>query len=116
MTKISLLLRLNNFIQPVGQLRGDGFNGAELMSLPASHTTSLLPSVKSAAVASFMDMDVLRFRSGRGQIMSVASSRSRPVHGHGLAVLVSMIADTAWPLRGHSAATSWTQNHSLTKE
>jgi hypothetical protein len=58
MTKISLLLRLNNFIQPVGQLRGDGFNGAELMSLPASHTTSLLPSDKSAAVASFMDMDV----------------------------------------------------------
>jgi hypothetical protein len=29
-----------------------------LMSLPASHTTSLLPSVKSAAVASFMEMDV----------------------------------------------------------
>jgi hypothetical protein len=57
MTKISLLLRLNNFIQPVGQLRGDGFNGAELMSLPASHTTSHLPFVKSAVVASVMDMD-----------------------------------------------------------
>jgi hypothetical protein len=53
-----LLLRLNNFIQPVGQLRGGGLNVAEFMSLPASHTTSLLPSVKSAAVASFMDMDV----------------------------------------------------------
>jgi hypothetical protein len=51
MTKISLLLRLNNFIQPVGQLRGGGLNVAELMCLPASQTTSLLPSVKSAAVA-----------------------------------------------------------------
>jgi hypothetical protein len=30
MTKISLLLRLKNFIQPVGQLRGDGFNVADL--------------------------------------------------------------------------------------
>jgi hypothetical protein len=58
MTKISLLLQLNNFIQPLGQLRGGGLYVAELMRLPASHTTSLLPSVKSAAVASFMDMDV----------------------------------------------------------
>jgi hypothetical protein len=58
MTKISLLLRLNNFIQPVGQLRGGGFNVAEFMRLPVSHTTSHLPSVKSAAVASFMDTDV----------------------------------------------------------
>ena len=58
MTKISLLLLLNNFIQPVGQLRGDGLNVAELMSLPVSHTTSLLPSVKSAGVASDVDMDV----------------------------------------------------------
>jgi hypothetical protein len=57
MTKISLLLRLNNFIQPVGQLRGDGLNVAELMSLPVSHTTSLLASFKSAVVASVMDMD-----------------------------------------------------------
>ena len=58
MTKISLFLRLNNFIQLVGQLRGGGLNVAELMCLPASQTTSLLPSVKSAAVASFMEMDV----------------------------------------------------------
>jgi len=58
MTKISLFLRLNNFKQPVGQLRGGGLNVAELMSLPASHTTSLLPYFKSAAVASDMDMDV----------------------------------------------------------
>jgi hypothetical protein len=58
MTKISLLLRLNNFIQPVGQLRGDCLNVAKLISLPTSHTTSLLPYFKSAAVASDMDMDV----------------------------------------------------------
>jgi hypothetical protein len=57
MTKIALLLRLNNFIQPVGQLRGEGLNGAELISSLASHTTSLLPSVKSAA-ASFINLDV----------------------------------------------------------
>jgi len=58
MTKISFLLRLNNFIQPVGQLRGGRLYVAEFMSLPSSHTTSLLPSVKSAAMASVMDMDV----------------------------------------------------------
>jgi hypothetical protein len=58
MTKISFLLRLNYFIQPVGRLRGDGLNVADLMNSPASHTTSLLPSFKSAAVASVMDMDV----------------------------------------------------------
>jgi hypothetical protein len=58
MTKISLLLRLNNFIQPVGQLRGGGLYVAEFMSLPASYTTSLLPSFKSAAVPSVMDIDV----------------------------------------------------------
>jgi len=58
MTKISFLLRLNNFIQPVCQLHGGGLYVAEFMSLPASHTTSLLPSVKSAAVASFMEMAV----------------------------------------------------------
>jgi hypothetical protein len=58
MTKTSLLLRFNDFIQPVWQLRGGGLYAAEFMSLPASHTTSLLPSVKSAAVASFMEMAV----------------------------------------------------------
>jgi hypothetical protein len=58
MTKISLLLRLNNFIQPVNQLRGDGLNVADLMNSPSSHTTSLLPFVKSAAVASFTEMEV----------------------------------------------------------
>jgi hypothetical protein len=30
MTKIALFLRLNNFIKPVGQLRGDGLNVADL--------------------------------------------------------------------------------------
>ena len=144
MTKIALFLRLNNFIQPLGQLRDDGLYVADLMNPPASHTTSLLPSFKSAAVALAWTwtcdvFGLVKARSCpwpdhvrgqimsvarscpwpvhvRGQFMSVASSRSRPIHGHGLAVLLSMFAAKAWPLCGHSAATSWTQNHSLTKE
>jgi hypothetical protein len=95
-----LLLRLNNFIQPVGQLPGDGFNEAELMSLPASHDFAFaFRQIGGGGLGhghgrvTFSDWSWPDHV--RGQIMSVASSRSRPIHGHGLAVLVSMIADTA---------------------
>jgi hypothetical protein len=85
MTKISLFMRLNNFIQPVGQLRGDGLNVDDLMNSPASHTTSLLPSFKSAAVALAWTWTCDVF----GQV----AARSCPwlVHGHG------QFKVTVWP-------------------
>ena len=114
MTKIALFLRLNNFIQPLGQLRDDGLYVADLMNPPASHTTSLLPSFKSAAVALAWTwtcdvFGLVEARSCpwpdhvRGQFTVTADSWSRSgrvavhVRGQGVAIV--------WPFCGHFAAT-----------
>jgi hypothetical protein len=110
MTKIALFLRLNNFIQPLVQLRDDGLYVADLMNPPASHTTSLLPSFKSAAVALAWTwtcdvFGLVEARSCpwpdhvRGQFTVTADSWSRSgrvavhVRGQGVAIV--------WPFCGH---------------
>ena len=85
MTGNGLFLRLNNFIQPVGQLRGGGLYVADLMNSPSSHTTSLLPSFKTAAVALAWTWTY--------DVFGLVAARSCPwpVHGHGQFMV------TVWP-------------------
>jgi hypothetical protein len=122
MTKIALFLRLNNFIQPLGQLRDDGLYVADLMNPPASHTTSLLPSFKSAAVALAWTwtcdvFGLVEARSCprpdhvRGQIMSEARSCPWPDHVRGQFTVTadswSRSGRVAVHVRGQGVAIVW---------